>query len=225
MKLIMKPRMFPFVPALAVQILLLTAIPVSAQQAGKAAPAAAKSYTAQLTTVNQNIPGNTAKGTAQFKIAGDELEITLTGEGMTPDMMILAHIHGKADGSKVQCATQAADTNKDGFVDVVESEMVSGPVLIPLNGEPQDLDLKNKAYPKSDKQGMIQYTKKVKLSTLMKNLKKKDKLTTLTLENMVVNLHGVSKKATLPSTVKSEMKLPAWQTIPIACGEIKKAAQ
>jgi hypothetical protein len=42
---------------------------------------------------------------------------------------------------------------------------------------------------------------------------------------MVINLHGVNKKTKLPSTVKSEMKLPAWQTIPIACGEIKKAGQ
>jgi hypothetical protein len=224
MRLKMKNRLAWGIPILAAILLAAAAFPAIAQQAAQA-PAAAQSYTAQLTTVNQNIPGNMAKGTAQLKMSGDELDITLTGEGLSPDMMILAHIHGKPDGTKASCATMNADTNKDGFVDVIESEAVSGPAVIPLNGDPAKLDAKSKSYPKSDKQGMLQYTKKVKVSDLMKNLKKKQKMTTLNLENMVINLHGVSKTTKLPGTVKSEMKLPAWQTIPIACGEIKKSQQ
>jgi hypothetical protein len=212
------------IPAAALLLLLFLALPLFAQKAAPA-PAPAQSYSATLNPMNQNIPGNAAKGTVQIKTAGDEMDITLTGEGLTPDMMILAHIHGKPDGSKASCATQAADTNKDGFVDVIESEAVTGPPVIPLDGNPAKVDLKTKSYPKADKQGMIQYTKKVKLSELMKNLNKKEKMTTLNLENMVINLHGVSKNTKLPGTVKSEMKLPAWQTIPIACGEIKKTAQ
>jgi hypothetical protein len=228
MRLKMKNLVALAIPVLAAAFLLSTQLPVCAQQAGKA-PAAGQagvqSYTAQLTTVNGNIPGNKAKGTAQFKMAGDELEITLTGEGLSPDMKILAHVHGLPGGKKASCATQGADTNKDGYVDVMESEIVTGPPLIPLDANPAKLDAKSKSYPKSDKQGMIQYTKKVKVSELMKNMKKKFQTTTLNLENMVVNLHGVSKDVKLPGTVKSEMKLPANQTIPVACGEIKKSQQ
>ena len=48
---------------------------------------------------------------------------------------------------------------------------------------------------------------------------------TLNLENMALNIHGVDKKAKLPASVQSVMKLPAYQTVPVACGEIKKAQQ
>jgi hypothetical protein len=228
MRLKMKDIVELALPALAAALLVSVALPAHAQQAGKpaaAGQAGVQSYTAQLATVNTNIPGNSTKATAQFKMSGDELEITLTGQGLAPDMTILAHVHGLLDGKKAVCATAGADTNKDGYVDVLESEEVSGPPIIPLDGNPAKLDAKSRSYPKSDKQGMIQYTKKVKVSELMKNLKKKFKMTSLNLENMVVNLHGVSKSTKLPSTVKSEMKLPAYETIPVACGEIKKAQQ
>lgn len=204
--------------------LFVFSAPLLAQQTGKA-PAAAEVYKSQINTVNLGLGGNAAKGTAEFRIAGDELLITLNAEGLTPDMIHMAHLHGFVDGRKAACSKPSADKNKDGVVDVTEAASVNGPELIPLNGDPQDLDIKDKSYPKASKQGTIQYSKKVSMKELKKNLQKKYKISTLNLENMVVNLHGVDKKAKLPTSVQSEMKLPAYQTVPVACGEIKKAKQ
>ena len=209
---------------IAAAALLVSPAPLLAQQAGKA-PAAVEVYKSQINMVNQGLGGNAAKGTAEFRIAGDELLITVNAEGLTPDMKHMVHLHGFVDGRKAACATPSADKNKDGVVDVMEAAAVNGPELIALNGEPQALDIKEKSYPKASKQGTIQYSKKVSMKKLMKNMQKKYKISTLNLESMVVNLHGVDKKAKLPATVQSEMKLPAYQTVPVACGEIKKAQQ
>ncbi|HQG31240.1 MAG TPA: hypothetical protein PLA83_04865 [Deltaproteobacteria bacterium] len=209
---------------IAVAMLFVSPAPLHAQAAGKT-PAAVQVYKSQINTVNQGLNGNAAKGTAEFRIAGDELLITVNAEGLTPDMKHLIHLHGFVDGKKAACATPSADANKDGVVDVKESVAVTGPELIPLNDDPQDLEIKAASYPKATKQGTIQYSKKVSLKKLMKNMQKKYKISTLNLENMALNIHGVDKKAKLPASVQSVMKLPAYQTVPVACGEIKKAQQ
>lgn len=209
---------------IAAVILIISPTPLHAQQTAKA-PAAVEVYKSQINTVNQGLAGNAAKGTAEFRIAGDELLITVNAEGLTPDTMHMAHLHGFVDGKKAACASMSADSNKDGIVDVMEAMSVNGPELIPLTKDPKDLKIKSTSYPKASKQGTIQYSTKVSMKKLQQNVQKKLGIKTINLENMVVNLHGVDEKTKLPGTVKSEMKLPASMTVPVACGEIKKAQQ
>lgn len=205
-------------------IMLVSSAPSFAQQTGQA-PAKADVYRAQLNTVNQGLAGNAAKGTAEFRVTGNELMITVNAEGLTPNMMHVMHVHGFPDGKKAACATMSADANKDGIIDVVEAMSVNGPEVIPLNKNPEAINIKSSSYPKSTKQGTLQYTAKVPMKEFQQNAQKKLGLKTLNLENMVVNIHGVDKKTALPNTVKSELKLPAYATVPVACGEIKKAQQ
>jgi len=205
------------VPIIVAIILLVAPTPLHAQAS------AGQVYKSQINTVNRGIGGNAAKGTAEFRITGDELLITVNAEGLSPDMMHLMHVHGFADGKKAACATMRADTHKDGIVDVIEAMSVNGPEIIPLNKNPQDINIKSPTYPKSSKQGTLQYSTKIPLKGLQQNMQKKFGLAALNLENMVINIHGVDKKAKLPASVKSEMKLPAYQTVPVACGQIKRA--
>lgn len=206
---------------ITIAFLLASITPLHAQQAASRTSV----YSADLKTVNDTLPGNKAKGRAEIRVTGDEMLITVNAEGLPPKMMIIQHLHGFKDGKKATCATMKEDANKDGIVDVKESEQVTGVELIPLNNKVEKLDMKDKSYPKSSEQGTLQYSKKVSLKKLQDALKKNNDMTNIQLENMVINLHGVAKDTKLPSTVKSVMKLPPAATVPVACGEIKKAQQ
>jgi hypothetical protein len=106
-----------------------------------------------------------------------------------------------------------------------------GPVLIPL-----DSDLSNQAageFPFVHNQGgALQYRQTTALSALLADLNAPDpnpadavvKLNgaPLNLAARHVVLHGVSPETPLPPSVASLPGLPAYLTLPVACGEIRR---
>ncbi len=81
-------------------------------------------------------------------------------------------------------------------------------------------------------QGAIQYSKTVPLQQLLTQLRNPTgegagastplgANEQLDLTNKVMILHGVPQDTQLPNTVQSVGNLPAWQTLPVACGELR----
>lgn len=135
--------------------------------------------------------------------------------------MHLGHIHGFTSDKASTCPPSNADINGDGVIDLIETEPYAGTTLIPFNGDPVGLKIKSDTYPVADKNGVLTYEKTVSLDKLDAAIKKEYHINKLSLENRVIFIHGVPEGKSLPGSVKSLPGVPAYVTVPIACGEIK----
>lgn len=151
----------------------------------------------------------TASGSAVINRNGNDLTVTINVEGVTPLTLHPQHIH-----AGTMCPVASDDVNNDGFVDVIEGLPKYGAVLIPL-----DSNLSSFApsldFPVSDASGSYTYTQEASKSHLQKELRE-----ALKLGNRHVVIHGIDPANPLPASVQSLPGLPAWATLPVACGEL-----
>lgn len=176
----------------------------------------AKVYVANLTSLNAgthvdasgetfNIPA--ASGTATITLSGDDVTVTISAQGMDPFTLHPQHIHaGPA------CPAPSTDPNLDTYLDVLEGLPSYGKILVNL-----DSDLTSNAagtFPTSDANGTYEYSASGSRTHIQDEIK-----TALKLGTRHVVLHGIAERE-LPSTVQSIGTLPAYLTLPVACGEL-----
>ncbi|MBC7592998.1 MAG: hypothetical protein H7288_03510 [Kineosporiaceae bacterium] len=178
-----------------------------------------KNFVAQLLPLNagEHTVGTTtftiprAGGTAAVRVKGDDVTVTIKVRGVTPLTLHPQHIH-----AGTVCPIASDDKNRDSFVDVIEGLPKYGPILISL-----DKSLNNFAtsldFPVSDSTGRYQYSAKASKSHLQAELKQ-----ALKLGKRHVVIHGINPTDPLPSTVQTLPGLPAWATLPVACGELHR---
>lgn len=196
--------------------LMLLVFPISATSAVGADHLAAK-----IQPFNADKISALVSGTAEFRIEDGKLTTTIDLAGLPPGMMHLQHLHGFIDGKDAVCPTSDADTNKDGFIDLIETEPFAGVTMAPLHAHPASLEIANDTYPKADKEGVAHYTNTIPVADLESALKEKLKATGLNLDKRVIFIHGVADNTPLPESVKSLPGVPAQVTLPIACGKIE----
>ncbi|HET9799202.1 MAG TPA: hypothetical protein VFP90_14480 [Gemmatimonadaceae bacterium] len=167
-----------------------------------------------------------ARGKAYFTIRNGEITATVSALGIEGGMIHPQHIHTAAS-----CPPASADVNQDGFVDVIEGVPFYGPILIPL-----DNDLASQAsgtFPMATGlEGRLSYQSSASFAALLADLNAPDPNTAdavvkldgapLALETRHVVIHGVDANTPLPSTVASLPGVPAFLTLPIACGDIRR---
>src|SRR5262249_27643041 len=118
-------------------------------------------------------------------------------------------------------ATIAADTSRDGYVDIRETEPVMGTTMVPFNADPVGMDIPTHDYPRADAKGSYAYEKTVSLSALQRAFGGKFG-GEIDLTKRVAQMHGIPETTTLPKTVASLGAIPSQVTIPLACGAIKR---
>jgi hypothetical protein len=153
----------------------------------------------------------TAGGTAVVTVKGDDVTVTIKVHGVTARTLHPQHIH-----AGTMCPSASDDGNHDGFVDVIEGLPKYGPILVPL-----DSNLRSSApsldFPVADASGRYRYSESASKAHLQAELKQ-----ALKLADRHVVIHGISPTAPLPASVKSLPGLPAWATLPVACGELNR---
>lgn len=180
-----------------------------------------KAYVAEINAINPGLTNSVVSGQAILFIANGQLTITMVVKGLAPNIMHLQHIHGFMNGEKGTCAPLEADTNIDGIIDLIETHPYSGTTLIPFNADPIALVIKSDTYPVADKNGLITYTMTVSLDKLEAAIKKEYGINKLELEDRVIFIHGIPEGDPLPSSVQSLPGVPAFITVPVACGTIR----
>lgn len=179
-------------------------------------------FVADLAGMNSSLTGTDVTGQAILFTDSGQLQITLVAKGLSPSMMHLGHIHGFMTGEASTCPDAAADTNGDGVVDLIETEPSAGVTLIPFDGDPAALTIESDSYPTATADGLITYSMSVSLDALNAAMKSTYSIDDLALGNRVIFLHGVPEgTSALPDTAQSLPGVPAYITIPIACGQIK----
>ncbi len=181
-------------------------------------------YEAQLQPLNANITKTQTNGTARFVISGDTLTAIIQIKDAPPEMEHWQHFHGFVNDSIATCASADQDKNKDGIVDVTETESVSGTTMVPFNAQPAEMQLGSNTYPKSGADGSYNYEVKIPLKQLQGAFTKSFGDSALHLDRRVLYIHGVPSGTNLPASVASVGDIPAQVTLPIACGKIEKVA-
>jgi hypothetical protein len=180
-------------------------------------------YLAVLTSVNGAVAGE-AYGSFTFHKDQDFIvaDMRLNDSGAVATQIQKVHL-GKA------CPTEADDTNQDGYIDVIESGDVTGKVIIPLDNDISSQYGLLGSYPITDAWGSYVYSKTASFSQFYQDLFAEDlnpedevvKLTSpLGLIGKTVVVYGMEENFDLPETVATNNNLPAYQTLPIACGVI-----
>lgn len=189
-------------------------------QAATAEPS--QNYAARLQPLNSASIKHKTTGKATFKIRGDKLTLDIRVKGAPPSTTHWQHFHGLKGELAASCPTQSADTNGDGFVDILETEPAAGTTMVPFDTMPAAMDVAHGTYPKASAKGAYHYHEVVSVKKLSAAFAKAFDGQKLDLDKRVVLIHGVPSSMKLPATVKSLGPIPAQVTLPIACGKIVK---
>lgn len=183
---------------------------------------AAEQYVAELMPLNATSPDLTVGGTVTFTVDAGQLMITTTADGLAPRIMHMQHYHGFPGGDAATCPLPPADTNGDGYIDLIETEPMAGTTMVPLHEDPASLTIASDTYPTADESGAVRYQQGVSIDRLRQALGDKFGIPELELEKRVVFLHGVAPDTGLPASVQSLPGVPAQMTLPVACGVIER---
>lgn len=204
----MKRLLIAFIPAVLVAATVATGAAVQAKSpkvfAAALAPLNAGAQFPTTTGGTYTIP--TAGGTAVVSVSGDDITITVNVTGVNPLTLHPQHIH-----AGTTCPTAAQDMNNDGVVDVIEGLPMYGPILVNL-----DSDLSSNpagTFPTADASGSYSYNESASRAHLQAELQQ-----ALRLGDRHVVIHGIDPNVVLPSSVATLPGLPAWATLPVACG-------
>lgn len=178
-------------------------------------------YKAEIVPLNANKIGTSAHGTASLELTDTELTITIEMFGTPASTEHWEHFHGFPDGRAAEIATAAQDVNGDGFVDLMETESVSGTTMVPFDDAPEHMDIPHDRYPVADADGHFAYTKVVPLAELQDNFTNAFGSRDLQLDRRVIYIHGVPADLQLPDSVAGMVGMfDAHVTLPIAVGKI-----
>lgn len=181
-------------------------------------------YIAKIKPINADKVETQARGIATFSENGNSLHIHVEMFDTPANIEHWEHFHGFPDGKQAHVPTLMQDVNHDGFIDLPETEAVSGTTMVPFDDAPQEMNISHDGYPVADKYGHYEYDKDVPLKDLQAKFKQAFGSDDLQLDKRVVYVHGVPADLKLPSSVAGNvMSYDAHTTLPIAAGEIKLA--
>lgn len=206
---------------LNIGFLLLSIFAVNNSYAQYSPESASGAYIAEIKELNPQLTEEEVSGQAILVVSDGELQITLVVKGLPPDMMHLQHLHGFIEGGKASFPPAEADTNKDGIIDLLETNKYTGKTLIPFNADPVELQIKSDTYPNANRDGLLTYQMSIPLDELKAAIKEEYDIDELSLEDRVIYIHGIPEENSLPESVASLPGVPAYITVPIACGVIK----
>lgn len=180
-------------------------------------------YFANIEAVNADKIGYTPHGLAKFTENEATLRIEIEMYDTPPKIEHWAHFHGFPDGKEAKIPTMLQDTNHDGFIDLLETEPVSGTTMVPFDNSPENMIIPHDGYPVADDKGYYKYEAEVPLAQLQAKFKEAFGTTELQLDKRVVYVHGVPNSLELPASVSGQvLGYDAHTTLPIAAGKIKR---
>ena len=182
-------------------------------------------YKADLKPLNANVTGLETQGDAELVVEGNMLEIQIEVKDAPPGITHWQHFHGFIDGSEASCPDGSADANGDKIVDLIETHPYTGKTLVPFDAKPAAMDIAHGDYPEANADGTYAYSATVPLDKLQNAFAKAYDGNELELESRAIYIHGAPLDIALPDSVASLGPIPAHTTLPIACGELRRAEQ
>lgn len=182
---------------------------------------AAQVFTATLTPLNGDVSYRPVRGSAMVTVRDGTLSVRVDAQGLEPGIPHPQHIHGKmGEGA---CPDMSADENGDGLVDVIEGLPDYGGIMVTLDSDLTDgAGTQVDGLPTADKDGTIHYRNSADFEAVQAGAGED-----LRLDERHIVLHGVDPalEETVLADAASIGDLPAWLTLPVACGELVPEAR
>jgi hypothetical protein len=180
------------------------------------------SFKATLHSVNSKI-SNSVRGTAVVSHTGDTFSVKVVLENAP------AGIHMQNLRIGTACPTASSDKNKDGYIDAVESQAVTGRITVPFDADLSSQNSGANIYPT----GSYTYSKSTSYGLMLTDLRQHNdhmpssmmKLNAgddLPMDGRVVAIYGVYPTTSLPKSVETVDGLSSQQSIVIACGTLSR---
>lgn len=184
-------------------------------------------YRAEIEPLNSEKIGTKAHGYVEFTIKDNNIHIKLEMFDTPANIEHWEHFHGFPDGKDASVPTMKQDTNHDGWIDLPETEAVSGTTMVPLDAAPHKMCIPNDTYPVADNNGYYSYEKDVPYQELLQQFEKTFGGSDLELDKRVVYIHGIPDSLSISDTVAGKIndKYDQHVTLPIAAGKIKKVEE
>ncbi len=184
-------------------------------------------YVATISTLNNGV-GGPISGNVSISKEGGRLIAYARLNGGAPHTVHQQRVH-----VATSCPTASNDANGDGYVDAVESFNHVGKILFPLDADISSQERGSSIWPAGDMYGYYHWERATSYDRFISDLREPDlneenefaKLGPdgdLNLDGRVVIIHGAPETANLPDTVATRGRLRNFQTIPVACGVIRK---
>jgi hypothetical protein len=178
---------------------------------------------ANFTTLNPQVVG-TIPGSAQFIREDNKLSAFVRLFAGSPSIAHFQNVH-----TGTRCPTIDDDKNGDGYLDIVETLKVVGPVVVPLDWDIGSQLSANRSWPKAFPNGSYEYMKVTRFDRFWDDLKSVDRNPDdnivklgpdegLDFSGKVVIIQGVDESKALPETVAGYGRWTNFQTLPIVCG-------
>ncbi len=168
------------------------------------------------------------KSSVNIVKSSDELRIHTRFKGLSPSVIHPQNIH-----AGLRCPDHGDDLNQDGYIDAAEGSRVYKKILIPLDDELKSQRVGSGIFPISNHFGQYLWFRSTSLKHLLEDLYDEDmhlfdEITKLksnesfSLVDKVVVIRGIEDKHPLPESVQVPKKDNPHESLPIACGVIKK---
>lgn len=185
------------------------------------------SYLAVLEALNEGVAG-AVSGSANVKIDKGEFIAYIRLFNSIPWL-----VHEQRYYEADTCPGLDHDLNGDGFLDIQEAQMHLGPAIIPLDYDLSSEEAQYDVYPSGDAAGSYWYEQDIPYETLLADLQAEDMTPDndyqkfprgreLNLNRGVILILGVPSWTLLPESVASTEGYANYQTLPIACGSLRK---
>lgn len=184
-------------------------------------------YAAEIWPVNHNLHFKTI-GTVGVARDGDTFTATVNLKYGPKDTVVKGAVY-----TARRCPNLNDDINKDAYIDILEARLAVGKIVIPFDG---DLDSQmggRSEYPMANSSGKLFYSKTASFSRMFEDLKSADEDSSdqyiklkedegITFPGRIVLFQGMSKKITLPETVKTTDGDSRHESLPIGCAVLWK---
>jgi hypothetical protein len=184
-------------------------------------------YHAILKTIN---PIHSGLILSSLTIAREDNELTfhVRFSGGSPEVMHLQNIH-----IGLRCPDLSDDLNQDGIIDSEEGKKVYKEVIIPLDDDLNSQHLGLGIFPASDYFGQYRWSRSTSVKNLLEDLYQDDINSTdqyvklkashpFDLTGRAIVISGIQGNHQLPDTIDYPLRSTPQQSLPVACGILKK---
>jgi hypothetical protein len=186
----------------------------------------AESHTQQFRANVTQANDSGASATADLSLDGNDLTVSIDGQGFFDGFPHAIHFHGEPGGDNVcgplnpsDAGFAAADADGDGFISVVEGVPSYGGVTVSLTTEGDTSPDSALAVDRFPTSGTIDYQRTFEVSDEVA-----ENLSTLHVVIHAADLDGSGEIGTLDIPSSLDPELPIEATIPAACGQITAVA-